>query len=225
MSHMLSGANATRHPPIRPAPRQVPPGFFDHVQDGGSSSTHRLHPDPSVHRLRNAFVLSGGSRSPTFTPELKNKLSGANTTRRPPIRPASCQVPPGFFDNVQDGGPSSNTHRLHPDPSLHRRRSAFAPPWGSRPRALLVRLTQRFHRFQSNAHEDIELQQRTGPGTSSRSSPPVVDVPALDDKKALYIARRPQRASDKAKRVDNLKWWAHVVLFLCCASPSNDDGH
>ncbi|KAG1895698.1 uncharacterized protein F5891DRAFT_1193869 [Suillus fuscotomentosus] len=130
-----------------------------------------------------------------------------------------------LFDNVQDGGPSSNTHCLHPDPSLHCRCSAFAPPWGSRPHALLVRLTQCFHHFQSNAHEDIKLQQHTGPGTFSCSSPPIVDVPALDDKKALYIAWQPERASDKAKRVDNSKWWAHVMLFLCCVSPSNDDGH
>ncbi|KAG1901955.1 uncharacterized protein F5891DRAFT_1172365 [Suillus fuscotomentosus] len=68
-------------------------------------------------------------------------------------------------------------------------------------------------------------QHPLGPGTSSRRRPPVVDVPALDDKKALYVARLPERASDKAKRVDNSKWWARVVLFLCCVSPSNDDGH
>jgi WD40 repeat protein len=31
----------------------------------------------------------------------KETLSGVNATRRPPIRPASRQVPAGFFDNVQ----------------------------------------------------------------------------------------------------------------------------
>ncbi|KAG1893568.1 uncharacterized protein F5891DRAFT_1196195 [Suillus fuscotomentosus] len=102
-----------------------------------------------------------------------HKLSDANVTRRPPICPVPCQVPPGFFDNVQGSGPQ-------------------------RPR---------------------------GPGTSFRPNTPVVDVPALDDKKALYVARPPKRASDKAKCVDNSKWWARVVLFLCCVSPSNDDGH
>ncbi|KAG1854356.1 hypothetical protein C8R48DRAFT_763706 [Suillus tomentosus] len=154
------------------------------------------------------------------------KLSGANATRRPPIRPVPCQVPPGFFDNVQDGGPSSDTHRLHPDPSLHRRRSAFAPSWVLRPRELLARLPSLFHRSPPDTDEPNEPQQHPlGPGTSSRRSPPVVNVPALDDKKALYVARPPERASDKAKRVDNSKWWARVVLFLCCLSPSNDDGH
>ncbi|KAG1854319.1 hypothetical protein C8R48DRAFT_763687 [Suillus tomentosus] len=150
------------------------------------------------------------------------KLSDANATRRPPIRPAPRRVPQGFFDNVQASGPSSTTH---PDPSLHRLRNAFALSWGSRPRALLADLPSLFHRSQPNTDEHVELQQRIGPSTSSRRSPPVVDVPALDDKKALYVARRPERASDKAKRVDTSKWWARVVLFLCCVSPSNDDGH
>ncbi|KAG2097972.1 uncharacterized protein F5147DRAFT_656210 [Suillus discolor] len=34
-------------------------------------------------------------------------------------------------------------------------------------------------------------QHPLGPGTSSRRSPPVVDAPTLDDKKALYVTRRP----------------------------------
>ncbi|KAG2341060.1 WD40 repeat-like protein [Suillus weaverae] len=154
--------------------------------------------------------------------ELKKKsLSGANATRRPAPR----QVPLGFFDNVQDSGPSSTTRRLHPDPSPHRRRRTFALSWGSRPRALLARLPQLFRRSPPNAGDSVELQQRSGPSASSRRSPPVVEVPALDDKKALYTARRPERASDKAKRIKNPKWWARVVLFLCCASPSTDDSH
>ncbi|KAG1772932.1 hypothetical protein EV702DRAFT_1048393 [Suillus placidus] len=59
------------------------------------------------------------------------------------------------------------------------------------------------------------MLQRPGPSASSRRCPPVVEVPALDDKKALYTARRPERASDKAKCIKNPKWWAHAVLFLC----------
>ncbi|KAG1854320.1 hypothetical protein C8R48DRAFT_675562 [Suillus tomentosus] len=133
------------------------------------------------------------------------KLSDANATRRPPIRPAPRRVPQGFFDNVQDRGSSSTTH---PNPSLHRLRNPFALSWGSRPRALLAGLPSLFHRFPPNTDELDEPQQRPrGPGTSSHRSPPVVDVPALDDKKALYVSRRPERASDKAKRVDTSKWW------------------
>jgi D-alanyl-lipoteichoic acid acyltransferase DltB (MBOAT superfamily) len=42
---------------------------------------------------------------------------------------------------------------------------------------------------------------------------------------ALYTARRPETASEMAKRIKNPKWWVRVVLFLCCASPSADDSH
>ncbi|KAG1844333.1 WD40-repeat-containing domain protein [Suillus subalutaceus] len=127
--------------------------------------------------------------------ELKKKsLSGANATQRPaPHRLL------GFFDDVQDRGP--------PDPNLHRRRGAFAPSWGSNPRVLLTRLPLLFRRSRPNVDEPIELQQRPRPSTSSRGSPPVVEVSALDDKKfslrALYTARRPERAGDKAKRIKN----------------------
>ncbi|KAG1858584.1 cell morphogenesis N-terminal-domain-containing protein [Suillus tomentosus] len=61
--------------------------------------------------------------------------------------------------------------------------NAFALSLGSRPRALLARLTQSFHCSEPNADERVELQQRTGPSPFSRPSPPVVEVPALDDKK------------------------------------------
>ncbi|KAG1785379.1 WD40-repeat-containing domain protein [Suillus plorans] len=182
-------------------------------------------PDVSANLTLTRYLIPNGRQAQKS--ELNNKLSDANATRRPPIRPAPRQVLPGFFDNVQDGSPSSTTRRrVHPDPFLHRLRNAFAPSWVSRPRALLPRLPSLFHRSPPNTDEPNEPQQHPrGPGTSSRRSPPVIDVPALDDKKALYVARRPERASDKAKRVDNSKWWARVVLFLCCASPSNDDGH
>ncbi|KAG1790805.1 uncharacterized protein HD556DRAFT_1310350 [Suillus plorans] len=75
---------------------------------------------------------------------------------------------------------------------------------------------------QPNADEHVELQQHTGPSTFSRPSPPVVKVPALDDKKALYVARQPEQASDKAKHIDNSKWWIRIVLFLCCISPGTN---
>jgi hypothetical protein len=158
--------------------------------------------------------------------ELKKKaLSGANATRRPPIRPAPRRVPAGFFTNVQDCDPSYTTSGFRLVPSLTRRRRTFALSWGSGPRVLLTRLPQLFRNSQPNADEAIELERRPGPSTSSPRSPPVVEVPALDDKKALYTARRPERASDKAKRINNPKWWVRVVLFICCVSPSTDDGH
>lgn len=170
--------------------------------------------------------------------------------------PAPRQVPPDFFDNVQDRDPvryhhspavllnfvSSVLHYRPSDPSLHRRRRVFAPSLGSGPRTL-TRLTHFLRRSQPKVDEPTELQQRPGPSTSSHRSPPVVEVPALDDKKvrfagdmfpmagvsnfykALYTARRPERATDKAKRIKNLKLWVRVVLFVCCVPPPTDDSH
>jgi hypothetical protein len=82
-------------------------------------------------------------------------------------------VPQGFFDGVQ------NSHPPSPQP----RRRPFASSWGLRPRALLARFPQPFHRSQHNADEPTELRQRPGPSTPPRRIPSIVEVPALDDKK------------------------------------------
>jgi hypothetical protein len=39
----------------------------------------------------------------------------------------------------------------------------------------------------------------------------------------LHVARRPETASEKAKRIKNPKLWVRVVLFLCCVSPGTDN--
>ncbi|KAG1844343.1 hypothetical protein DFJ58DRAFT_802923 [Suillus subalutaceus] len=179
-----------------------------------------------IQAILNAAGLEALLSIPAQKSELKKKLlSGANATQHPTNQPASRRVPEGFFKNVQGRDPSSSTSRLHSDPSLRRRRLTFGLSWGSYPPALPTRLPQLFHYFQPSADEPIESQQHPGPSTSSRRSPPVVEVPALDDKKALYTARRPERASYKVKRIKNPVWWARIVLFLCCVSPSTDSVH
>ncbi|KAG2364072.1 quinon protein alcohol dehydrogenase-like superfamily [Suillus spraguei] len=150
--------------------------------------------------------------------ELKRKvLSGAYITRRSTIRPASHQVPPGFFDGGQDCDPPLTSSRLYPDPSLHRCRSSFAPSRG--PRALVARLPSLFSRSSPNNDEPTKPQHFPGPSTSSRRGP------ALDEKNELYVAWRPERAGEKGTRIKNPTFWARVGLFLCCASPSTDDDH
>ncbi|KIK32915.1 hypothetical protein CY34DRAFT_18720 [Suillus luteus UH-Slu-Lm8-n1] len=150
--------------------------------------------------------------------ELKKNLkplSGANAPRPPPILPTSHRVPQGFFDGVQNCDP----------PFPRRRRRSFAPSWGSRPHALLARIPQLFRRSQPNVDEPTELQQSPGPSTFPRHRHPVVEVPALDDKKALYVAWRPKPTTHNAERIKNSKWWARVVLFICCVSPSTESDH
>ncbi|KAG2745940.1 hypothetical protein P692DRAFT_201792574, partial [Suillus brevipes Sb2] len=79
------------------------------------------------------------------------------------------RVPQGFFDGVQNRDP----------PSPQRRRRSFVPSWGLRPRALLARLPQPFHRSQPHADEPIELLRRPEHSTSPRHRPSFVEVPAL----------------------------------------------
>ncbi|KAG0694555.1 WD40-repeat-containing domain protein [Suillus ampliporus] len=134
-------------------------------------------------------------------------------------------LPQRFFDDAPNRVRSSATGHLHPHPSAHRRRGALASSSGSGPHTLLGRLPFPFRRSKSNAAEATELQQHPRRGTSSHHSPGIVDVAAIRDKQALYVARRPETASDKAKRIKNPKWWVRVVLFLCCVSPATDDSN
>ncbi|KAG1871376.1 WD40-repeat-containing domain protein [Suillus subalutaceus] len=140
-----------------------------------------------------------------------------NTTRRPP----PLQLP-GLLDDLQDYDPFPNDSSLHPHPFVHRRRSAFAPFLESR--RLQVRLPPLFHPSLPDTDELIELQQRPRPSTSSIRSPHVVEVAAQQDNQVLHVARRPERASDKAKRIKNSTWWNRFVLFLCCVPHYPVDG-
>ncbi|KAG2039696.1 WD40-repeat-containing domain protein [Suillus americanus] len=94
-------------------------------------------------------------------------------------------------------------------------------PSGSRPSALISRLSSLF-RSPPNADEEIELRHCPGPTTSSYCSPHVVDVAAMRDREVIFVARRPETASEMAKRIKNPKPWVRVVLFLCCVSPGTD---
>ncbi|KAG1735981.1 hypothetical protein EDB19DRAFT_1056845 [Suillus lakei] len=81
----------------------------------------------------------------------------------------------------------------------------------------LGRLSSLF-RSPPDTNEAIELRQLSRPTVSSRCSPHVVEVAAMRDKQALYVARRPETANEKARRIKNPKPWVRVVLFLCCVS-------
>ncbi|KAG2745917.1 hypothetical protein P692DRAFT_201807508 [Suillus brevipes Sb2] len=68
------------------------------------------------------------------------------------------------------------------------------------------------------------IRQRPGPSsTSPRRIPPIVEVPCIDDKKALYVARRPETASEMAKRIKNPKWWRPPIRIQIAYAA--DHGH
>ncbi|KAG1743548.1 hypothetical protein EDD22DRAFT_1053357 [Suillus occidentalis] len=97
-------------------------------------------------------------------------------------------------------------------------------PSESRPGALISRLSSLF-RSAPNADEAIELQHSPEPATFPHRSPHVVDVSAMWDREVIFVAppRRPDTASQIAKRIKNPKPWVRVVFFLCCVSPGTDD--
>ncbi|KAG1797756.1 uncharacterized protein HD556DRAFT_1355098 [Suillus plorans] len=97
-------------------------------------------------------------------------------------------------------------------------------PPGLRPDALIDRLSS-FFRSQPHNDEEIELPQRP-------RRPHVVEVAAVRDRQALYVAPRPRprprtQPNGTATHAQSqpITWWAHVVLFLCCVSLQHTHGN
>ncbi|KAJ8591576.1 WD40 repeat-like protein [Rhizopogon salebrosus TDB-379] len=76
-----------------------------------------------------------------------------------------------------------------------------------------------------NTDESIELQQPPPRSAVSGHSPHAIDVAAVRDKEALYVARRPERTSEQATRIENPTWWTRCILFICCVSTQRTEGH
>lgn len=120
-------------------------------------------------------------------------LMDTDATRRPARLNVAHALPQGFFDDTYDGIHSSTPRGAHTHSSGLRTVSPFS--WS--PHALLCRLSSQF-RSSEHDGESTELhhwQQRT---IFSRRSPPVVEVATVQDKKALFVARRPEQ--DKAQQ-------------------------
>jgi WD40 repeat protein len=144
----------------------------------------------------------------------KKLLLDADSMHRAPRR-----IPRGFFDDVvQDRVDSFDTSHLHPHPSVHHHRGSLAPSSGFLPHTLLTHVLSLFRHHQPNPDGATELQQLPRSSTTVFHSPDAVEIAAVRDKKALYVARRPERASDKAKRIKNPSRWTRFVLFICCVS-------
>lgn len=74
-------------------------------------------------------------------------------------------------------------------------------------------------------NEEIELSQ-------CPRRPRVVEVAAVRDREALYVAPQPRphphtQSNGTATLAQSrpVPWWAHVVLFLCCVSPQHTNGN
>ncbi|KAG1758890.1 hypothetical protein EDD22DRAFT_170690 [Suillus occidentalis] len=118
---------------------------------------------------------------------------------------------------------SSTAHPTHTLSSAYHPRRALAPSSADL-RALLNRISSFFHHSRSNTDATTELQQRPACSIISRG-PRIVEVATVQDRKPLAVApqqvRRTHATGTTAPGATPtpIPWWAHVVLFLCCASP------
>ncbi|KIK41597.1 hypothetical protein CY34DRAFT_805894 [Suillus luteus UH-Slu-Lm8-n1] len=152
---------------------------------------------------------------------LSSLLHSPPNTLDETTEPDQSSMPVGLRSRALIGRLSSF---LRPQPNASITTQPETPmPSDSLPDTLLGRLSSLF-RSPPDANEAIELRQWSRPPVSSQHcSPRVVEVSAMRDREVLYVARRPETASEKAKRIKNPKLWVRVVLFLCCVSPGTDN--
>lgn len=202
-------------------------------------------------------------------PDVVPGKSLINSDATPPAQSKNAgRVPLGFFDGMQlEGNIHSSTSRgVHHPSSTRRSNCALTPSMGIS-RILLDHLPLLFRPSHSPTSEAAELQQRSRLTIFSRRGPRTIEVAAIQDKQALYVAPRPEH--EKAKymqqqqsqsqsqaqvlssqtqptdastpatppatssttagavgaRQPRISLWARIVLFLCCASPPDADGH
>ncbi|KAG1838037.1 hypothetical protein DFJ58DRAFT_814803, partial [Suillus subalutaceus] len=156
----------------------------------------------------------------------------SNAARRPPIQ--ARRIQPAFFDGVQSGAQSSTARGTH--------RSLANNPRTS----LLEHFSSLFHYSHRNTNDATELRQRPRRSIFFRG-PPIVEVPLVKDREVIFTAPPPpQKAQQQtqshaqgsstiqpapgtspttppAKHTHSLpvRLLAHLVLFLCCASPQH----
>ncbi|KAG1811316.1 hypothetical protein DFJ58DRAFT_751836 [Suillus subalutaceus] len=100
-----------------------------------------------------------------------------------PVQKVSHRFLPGFFDDARHGVRSS----------VSRHCDALAPPLQLRSSATYIR---------SSATPNPSAKQlNTSNANFSRGGPHTVEVAAVRDKRALFVARRPAHDHDKAKRI------------------------
>lgn len=100
-----------------------------------------------------------------------------------------------FFDDTPDGGYSPAPG--YRNSSARHRRGPFKP-LGSQSRVLFSRLSSLLRRSQNNVDQTMELQQPPRRSIFSRRDIHAVDVAAIRDKQALYVAPRP-RVNNKVR--------------------------
>ncbi|KAG2134536.1 hypothetical protein DEU56DRAFT_950186 [Suillus clintonianus] len=225
---------------------ELPPRFFDSMEaEVHSSQTGGAHPHSSasalfshlsslLHRFRHHNAEATELPQPPTPSRLHLQVLLARLSslihRSPPENDAASELQqpstPSRLDlhallarlsSLRPRSRPNTEEETETHPSTHS---------GSRPDGLISRLSSLF-RSQAHTNEDIELPQRPW-------RPHVVDVAPMRDREVLFVAQRspPDRPHTQsngntipgARPAYSLpvRMLAHLVLFLCCASPQHD---
>lgn len=149
-----------------------------------------------IYAILNDASLQDLLSSPNKVTAVKSSFDRGATRRATQFKGAR-RLPPGFFDDAREGANSSTTRGTHPHSSVRRRR---VPSSGSHPRIIFGRFSSLFSRSQLNAGEATKQSQHHRQTIFAPRGPHVVEVAAVRDKQALFVARRPERDSDKAQQ-------------------------
>ncbi|KAG1840603.1 hypothetical protein DFJ58DRAFT_90648 [Suillus subalutaceus] len=155
------------------------------------------------------------------------------------------ELSPGFFNGITDGAYSSGMYGNHHHSSA-RRPHPLAPSLGSAS-ALFGRLRSPFRRSHRDTDDATELVQHPRRSIFSRG-PPIVKVAAVRDREVIFTAPPPPRTTQQQTQSHGqgssatppapgtnsttpcpryphslpVRFLAHLVLFLCCASQHAD---
>ncbi|KAG2033213.1 hypothetical protein BDR03DRAFT_967968 [Suillus americanus] len=149
-----------------------------------------------VHAILKEYGLEG-LLLPIPNVPTRKPLMNSNATPRPPTQ--ARRIPQDFFDGVQHGTQSSAARGTHSHSPAQHLRSTFA--------SLLDRLSSLFRQSHSDTDGVLELQQRSRWSIFSHRGPRIVEAPTVQDRKALFVARQPER--DKAKRAQQQQTQSH----------------
>ncbi|KAG2038675.1 WD40-repeat-containing domain protein [Suillus americanus] len=217
---------------------ELSPRFFDGMEaDNDSSPTGGAHPHshagPLLARLASLLHRLRPDNAEANEPPQPPTLSGMHP--RVLFARLSSLIHHSPPENGAPNEPSTPSRLdLH---ALRARLSSLLPryrlntdeeteshpttPLGSRPDALMDILSSLF-RSQSHTNEEVELPRR----------PHVVEVSPMRDREVLFVAARPQATQPNgtipgARPAYSLpvRLLAHLVLFICCASPQHADGN
>ncbi|KAG2130800.1 uncharacterized protein EDB93DRAFT_74116 [Suillus bovinus] len=143
----------------------------------------------------------------------KSLTNSDSDVTRPAQSKNAGRVPLGFFDGMQGNIHSSASRSVHhPSPSRSPQHALISSVRISR--AFFDYLPLLFRHSRPPTNEATTLQQDSRQTIFSRRSTPTVEVAAVRDKQALYVAPRPAHEKRRCYRKLNLPRYQRLLLLI-----------